>query len=100
MPGGALAVARGDEVVPIANRLMPHFTVVAATQDWHPRDHGSFADNHPGTQPYDVIDLDGVQQVLWPAHCVQGSRGAELHDLLDRTKMTVFRKGSDKNVDS
>jgi nicotinamidase/pyrazinamidase len=100
MPGGALAVARGDEVVPIANRLLPHFTVVAATQDWHPRDHGSFADNHPGKNPYDVIDLDGVQQVLWPAHCVQGSRGAELHDLLDRTKMTVFRKGSDKNVDS
>lgn len=100
MPGGALAVARGDEVIPIANRLLPHFTVVAATQDWHPRDHGSFAENQPGKKPYDVIDLDGVQQVLWPVHCVQGSRGAELHDSLDRAKMTVFRKGSDKTVDS
>ncbi len=100
MPGGALAVPRGDETVPIANRLLPHFNVVAATQDWHPRDHGSFAANHPGKHPYDVIQLGGVAQVLWPVHCVQDSRGAQLHDDLDRAKLTVFRKGTDPGIDS
>jgi nicotinamidase/pyrazinamidase len=100
MPGGALEVKRGDETVAIANRLLPHFTVVAATQDWHPRDHGSFAANQPGKKEYDVIQLDGISQVLWPVHCVQESRGAALHDQLDRSKLTVFRKGTEPNVDS
>ena len=100
MPGGALAVPRGDETVAIANRVLPHFNVVAATQDWHPRDHGSFAANHPGKKEYDVVELGGVSQVLWPVHCVQESRGAQLHDELDRTKVTVFRKGTDRDVDS
>jgi len=80
MPGGALAVAHGDEVVAVAQALMPKFDVVIATQDWHPRDHASFAVNHPGKQIGEVIDLAGLPQVLWPAHCVQGSRGAELHE--------------------
>ena len=100
-PGGALAVAHGDETIPVANRLLPKFETVVATQDWHPSDHGSFAVNHPGKQPYEVIDLNGLPQVLWPAHCVQGSRGAELHGDLDRSKITeVFRKGTDPTIDS
>jgi nicotinamidase/pyrazinamidase len=100
LPGGALAVPRGDQVVPIAQRLLPHFNVVAATQDWHPRDHGSFTANHPGKKDYDVIELGGVSQLLWPVHCVQDTRGAALHDDLDKTNMTVFRKGTDKAIDS
>ncbi|MBL0219112.1 MAG: bifunctional nicotinamidase/pyrazinamidase [Myxococcales bacterium] len=100
-PGGALAVARGDETIAVANRLMPHFSTVVATQDWHPAAHKSFAVNNPGTQVGDLIDLGGVRQVMWPAHCVQGSRGAELHHDLDRTKVTqVFQKGTDPQIDS
>jgi nicotinamidase/pyrazinamidase len=100
-PGGALAVPRGDEVIAVANRLAGHFDLVVATQDWHPRDHGSFAANHPGSKPYDVIDLEGLEQVLWPVHCVQGSRGAELHDDIDQKRIArVFHKGSDPRVDS
>jgi nicotinamidase/pyrazinamidase len=100
-PGGALAVPCGDEVIAVANRLMPHFPIVAASQDWHPREHKSFAANHPGKKPFETIDLDGLPQVLWPAHCVQGTRGAELHDGLDRARITeVFRKGTDPAVDS
>lgn len=100
-PGGALQVARGDETVAVANRLIPAFEVVVATQDWHPRDHKSFAANHKGKQPYDVIQLDGLDQVLWPVHCVQDTRGAELHDALDRSKIDcVFPKGTDPRIDS
>ena len=100
-PGGALAVRNGDEVVEVANRVARHFDLVVATQDWHPIDHGSFAANHPGAEPYQVIDLEGLPQVLWPVHCVQGTRGAELHAGLDQRRITrVFRKGSDPAVDS
>ena len=100
-PGGALAVARGDETIAVANRLMPHFSTVVATQDWHPKVHESFATQHPGHKVGDVIDLHGLSQVLWPPHCVQGSPGAELHPGLDRTKIThVVRKGTDATVDS
>jgi nicotinamidase/pyrazinamidase len=100
-PGGALAVARGDETIAIANRLLPHFATVAATQDWHPPDHESFAANHSGKQPYEMIDLHGLMQVLWPVHCVQETPGAELHIELDRARITqVFHKGTDPAVDS
>jgi nicotinamidase/pyrazinamidase len=100
-PGGALEVKRGDEVVDVANRLARHFDVVVATQDWHPREHGSFAANHPGKQPYEVIDLNGLPQVLWPVHCVQGSSGADFHARLDRGAIQkVFPKGTDPSVDS
>jgi nicotinamidase/pyrazinamidase len=100
-PGGALQVALGDQTIAIANRLLPHFATVAATQDWHPPDHESFAANHPGKQPYEMIDLHGLMQVLWPAHCVQETPGAELHAELDRTRITqIFRKGTDRAVDS
>ncbi len=100
-PGGALAVPRGDDAIAIANRLARHFDLVVATQDWHPRDHGSFAANHPGTKPYDVIDLEGLEQVLWPVHCVQGSHGAALHEDLDQERIArIFHKGTDPRVDS
>jgi nicotinamidase/pyrazinamidase len=100
-PGGALAVAHGDQTIPVANRLIPKFPTIVATQDWHPPDHGSFAVNYPGTKPYDVGELAGLPQVMWPAHCVQGARGAELHADLDRNLITeVFRKGTDPAIDS
>lgn len=100
-PGGALAVPRGDETIEVANRLLPHFETVVATQDWHPADHASFATQHAGKQPGEVIDLAGAPQVLWPPHCVQGSRGAELHDGLIRARITkVFHKGTDRTIDS
>jgi nicotinamidase/pyrazinamidase len=101
MPSGALPVPEGDCVVPIANSLMPHFDIVVATQDWHPANHGSFASQHPGRKPGDVIQLAGVSQVLWPDHCVQGSRGAQLHDDLNLGKLDhVVRKGTDPKIDS
>jgi len=101
MPGGALEVARGDATLPVAQRMMTKFDTVVATQDWHPREHGSFAANHAGKKPYEKIDLNGLSQVLWPVHCVQGSHGAELHAAVDATRITkVFRKGTDPGVDS
>jgi nicotinamidase/pyrazinamidase len=100
-PGGALAVARGDETIAVANRLMPHFPTVVATQDWHPPDHKSFAANNPGTKPGDLIDVGGLQQVMWPVHCVQGTHGAELHAGLIRERINdVIPKGTDPNLDS
>jgi nicotinamidase/pyrazinamidase len=101
VPGGALAVREGDQVVPIANRLVPRFDLVVATQDWHPADHGSFAANHPGRRVGEVIDLNGLPQVLWPVHCVQGTPGAEFVAGLDVSKVAkVFRKGTDREIDS
>jgi nicotinamidase/pyrazinamidase len=101
LPGGALAVPQGDQVIPIANRVQPHFDLVVATQDWHPADHASFAANHPARSIGDVIELDGLPQILWPVHCVQGSRGAELAPDLDRSHIArVFRKGEDPHIDS
>ncbi len=100
-PGGALAVPEGDLVVPIANRLIDAFELVVATQDWHPADHGSFAANHPGKRPGDVIELDGLEQILWPVHCVQNTPGAEFHPELNLDRVThVFQKGTDPKVDS
>jgi nicotinamidase/pyrazinamidase len=101
MPGGALAVPRGDEVVPLANRLTPQFELVVASQDWHPPDHRSFASQHPGKKPGDVIELDGLEQRLWPDHCVHNTHGAELHQDLDRSCIErVFQKGADPRIDS
>jgi len=101
IPGGALAVPHGDEVVPVANRLQKHFDLVIATQDWHPANHGSFAANHPGKNPGDVIVLNGLEQVLWPVHCVQETIGAEFVPDLDTERITkVFQKGTDPAFDS
>jgi len=101
LPGGALEVPGSDVIVPIINRLMPHFDLVVAGQDWHPPDHASFASNHPGRQPFEEIDLDGIRQKLWPDHCVQGSVGAEFSSRLDtRPFEAIFRKGTDPAIDS
>ena len=101
MPGGALAVPRGDEIVPIANRLAARFENVVLTQDWHPRGQVSFASSHPGKKPFETIQLPYGEQVLWPDHCVQGTRGAAFHeDLAIPHAQLVVRKGYHKDVDS
>ena len=101
VPGGALAVPRGDEIVPIVNRLAARFDNVVLTQDWHPRDHISFAASHPGHQPFDTIRLAYGDQVLWPPHCVQGTHGAELHNALDIPHaQLLIRKGHHRGIDS
>lgn len=101
LPGGALAVPGGDEVIPVINRLQGRFELVLATQDWHPPDHGSFAANHPGHKVGEVIDLDGIPQILWPVHCVQNTAGAQFSTALDRTRFKkIFQKGIDRNIDS
>jgi nicotinamidase/pyrazinamidase len=101
LPGGALAVPGGDEVIPLANELQRRFDVVLATQDWHPPDHGSFAANHPGKKPGDRIMLDGIEQILWPVHCVQNTHGAEFAPSFDTTRIDhVFHKGIDPRIDT
>lgn len=102
LPGGALAVTAGDEVLPIANKMMNSgFQHVVATQDWHPQNHGSFASNNPGAKVGSMGKLSGLDQVMWPNHCVQGTRGAEFATKLDVRKITkIFQKGSDPTVDS
>ncbi|MBN2405269.1 MAG: bifunctional nicotinamidase/pyrazinamidase [Coriobacteriia bacterium] len=101
MPFGALPVVDGDAVVSIANELARRSSLVIATQDWHPADHGSFARMHPTLKPGDVVDLGGVEQVLWPDHCVQGTPGASFHSALDVARIDhVVRKGTDPGVDS
>jgi nicotinamidase/pyrazinamidase len=103
LPTGALPVPDGDVVIAVSNEVSrsSQFDLVVATQDWHPRNHGSFADNHPGTKPGDVIDLDGIEQVLWPVHCVQNTRGAEFAPGLHLDRVTrIFQKGTDPRIDS
>ena len=100
-PGGALAVADGDAVVSIANRLMTTVDLVVATQDWHPENHGSFVSNNPGRQVFDLADLGGLPQVMWPAHCVQWTGGAQFHPGLNTRRIArVFPKGTDPTIDS
>lgn len=101
LPGGALAVPRGDETVAIANRLMPLFPTVVLTADWHPADHASFASQHAGKAPYDVVTMPYGNQVLWPDHCVAGTTGADFAAGLETVRAhAVIRKGTDKNCDS
>ena len=101
LPGGALAVSRGDEIIPFVNKLIEQFDLVVATQDWHPANHGSFAANHKDKKPGELIDLFGLQQILWPVHCVQGSKGAEFASSLHTQKLKkVFQKGTDPAIDS
>jgi nicotinamidase/pyrazinamidase len=101
LPGGALAVPRGDEVIDVANRAMPRYDLVVATQDWHPRDHLSFASQHAGRAVGDVIDLDGVSQILWPDHCIQGTAGAAFAaDVNTDAFDHVVQKGTDRRIDS
>jgi nicotinamidase/pyrazinamidase len=101
IPGGALAVKEGDKVVPIINQLQEKFDFIVATQDWHPADHGSFAANHPEKNVGEFINLNGVNQILWPVHCVQGSEGAGFHPNLNNGKWkAIFQKGTNPQVDS
>lgn len=101
LPGGALAVPKGDEILPIIASLQPLFDHIVATQDYHPAKHGSFAANHPGTQPGQQIVLKGLPQMLWPVHCVEGTPGADFPSSLDRSSWkAVFQKGKNPQVDS
>ena len=100
-PGGALAVPRGDEVVPVINRLMPTFRHIVLTQDWHPQGHLSFASSHSGAEPFVSVTVTYGEQTLWPDHCVQGSRGAELNPGLDIQRAElILRKGFRRGIDS
>ena len=100
-PGGNLAVADADQIIPCINQLAQQFHNVVLTQDWHPHNHISFADNHPGKQAFETIALDYGSQVLWPSHCVQGTQDAELHpDLNIPTAQLIIRKGFHSDIDS
>lgn len=101
LPGGALAVPGGDEVIPATNHLMAEFDLIVATQDWHPPDHGSFAANHPSHALFETIDLHGLPQTLWPVHCVENTHGAAFAQSLDIARIAhVFRKGTRPDIDS
>ncbi|MEJ8800783.1 bifunctional nicotinamidase/pyrazinamidase [Pontibacter sp. H249] len=101
IPGGALAVPEGDQIIPLANKLQERFDLVVATQDWHPANHKSFASNHIGKQVFETTVLQGLEQVLWPDHCVQGTAGAEFCTTLDMNKVeAIFRKGMNPEIDS
>ena len=100
-PGGRLAVADGDKIIPLINGLSPHFQCVVQTQDWHPANHTSFATNHRDKQEYNTVNVEYGEQVLWPNHCVQGSKGADFHPKLDmRSTTMILRKGFRPNIDS
>ena len=101
VPGGALAVPEGDQIVPTVNRLQRCFDLIVETQDWHPANHGSFANNHARRQPGDLVNLNGRPQILWPDHCVQNTSGADFVPALDQTRWSkVFPKGTRPEIDS
>lgn len=101
IPGGSLAVPKGDEIIPVVNRLQEKFDLVVATQDWHPKNHISFASNQNGKDPFDKIELEEMEQILWPDHCLQNSKGAEFHPDLNTTKVeAIIRKGMNPEIDS
>jgi len=100
-PGGNLSVPGGEKVVPVINRLTQAFERVAATQDWHPRNHVSFASNHSGAKPFDTVRGKEGEQILWPDHCVPGTPGADFHPDLDTLPFDlIVRKGTDPTLDS
>ncbi len=101
LPGGALAVDMGDEIIPIINDIQSNFDLIVATQDWHPVNHKSFASQHSEKQVFEQIDLNGIPQVLWPDHCVQGTFGAEFSKTWkSEAAVAIFRKGMNEMVDS
>lgn len=101
LPGGALQVPEGDRIIPVINNIQKYFRLIVATRDWHPVNHGSFASNHAGKKPGEMIRLHGQSQILWPDHCVQGSPGAEISPLLNQALINnVIFKGSDPDIDS
>lgn len=100
-PGGALEVPNGDKIIPIVNKLIDRFDTIIQTQDWHPKGHLSFASSHSNKDEYDTVEMDYGTQVLWPDHCIQGSRGGEFHPDLNTQKIQVIiRKGFRKEIDS
>jgi nicotinamidase/pyrazinamidase len=101
LPGGALAVNEGDKIIPVVNAIQNKFLLVVATQDWHPENHGSFASNHQGKQPFEMGTLADMDQVMWPDHCVQGKKGSEFSSKLNTNRIeAIFRKGTDNAIDS
>lgn len=101
LPGGPLAVPEGDAIIPVVNRLLNYFEVIAATQDWHPANHKSFASYHTGRKPFERINVNGVNQTLWPDHCVQGTDGANFASSLNtKPVQAIFRKGTHSDIDS
>ncbi|WP_142416542.1 bifunctional nicotinamidase/pyrazinamidase [Bartonella massiliensis] len=101
LPGGVLAVPQGDTILPAVNNLINHFDHVILTQDWHPKNHCSFASCYPEKKPYDTINLDYGPQILWPDHCIQGTQGAEFHPSLRVEKaQLILRKGYNQKMDS
>ncbi len=101
LPGGPLGVPNGDDIIPVVNKLQKYFRLVVATQDWHPEGHGSFASSHEGKEPMEKTTLEGIEQILWPDHCVQESPGAEFPKTLDQKPIeAIFRKGLEENIDS
>lgn len=101
MPTGPLPVADSDSIIPVVNKLSKNYELIVACQDWHPENHKSFANEHPGKKPFDTIELNNLEQTLWPVHCVQGSRGADFPELLDTRRVAaIFRKGMRLELDS
>ena len=101
LPGGSLEVPRGDEIIPIINNIQKDYDLVVATQDWHPAEHLSFASQHDRKLPFEQIELQGLDQILWPDHCVQESYGSEISEELNTSRIeAIFRKGMDPNIDS
>jgi len=101
MPGGQLEVPQGDMILQHVNKVQKYFDLIVATQDWHPENHKSFASNHSDKKPFEQIEINGKKETLWPDHCIQGTRGAELHaDLETKNVAAIFRKGMDYEVDS
>ena len=100
-PGGALEVSDGDKVVPVINKLIDRYDAVIQTQDWHPTGHSSFASSHSDKEPFETIEMPYGTQVLWPDHCVQGSKGAEFHpELITNKSNLIIRKGFNRDIDS
>lgn len=101
LPQGSLPVPKGDAIIPYINEIQKEYPLVVATQDWHPREHESFASNHKDKKPFDQIVLHGLDQTLWPDHCVQGSEGAAFASALDMNRVeAIFRKGTNPKIDS
>jgi nicotinamidase/pyrazinamidase len=101
MPGGPLEVPEGNLIIPVINNCLGYFDLVVATQDWHPKNHKSFASDHLNKKPFDRIILNGIHQTLWPDHCIQGTKGAKLHEDIHSERIAaIFRKGMDTEVDS
>ncbi|MFW5645430.1 MAG: bifunctional nicotinamidase/pyrazinamidase [Bacteroidota bacterium] len=101
LPGGSLEVENGDVIIPVINSISPKFDLVLATQDWHPANHISFASNNKDAKPFDTIEINGMEQIMWPDHCVQGTKGAQISSELDEKPIeAIFRKGMDPEIDS